>query len=146
MYSHTKDHVPFDVPTKLVEEGFTITTRWQQIFTGYFPDRIYGFVTVGGRDRGELLVENGLGCIHGQTVWGLTQPVRERLAKLEEKAKAEGRGAWGVGNQLKRKIAKGAHGRVNYLPYGYCVGTLFLQSSPRCLMLFPTCQLKLNLF
>lgn len=81
---------------KLKEEGFTITTRWQGVFSGYYPDRTYGFVTVGGRDLGELLVENGLGRIHGQTVWGLTEPVRERLAELEEEAKAEGRGAWGL--------------------------------------------------
>ena len=83
------------VLAKLEEEGFTITTRWQPVFTGYFPDRVYGFVTVGGRDLGEWLVENGLGRIHGQRVLGLTQPVRERLAELEEDAKAEGRRAWG---------------------------------------------------
>jgi hypothetical protein len=83
------------VLTKLKEEGFTIITRWQHVFSGYYPDRIYGFVTVGDRDLGELLVENGLGRIHGQKVWGLTEPVRERLAELEEEAKAEGRGAWG---------------------------------------------------
>jgi endonuclease YncB( thermonuclease family) len=83
------------VLTKLREKGFTITTRWQHVFSGYYPDRIYGFVTVCGRDLGELLVENGLGRIHGQRVWGLTEPIRKRLAEIEEEAKAEGRGAWG---------------------------------------------------
>jgi endonuclease YncB( thermonuclease family) len=84
------------VLTKLKEKGFTITTRWQHVFSGYYPDRIYGFVTVGGRDLGELLVENGLGRIHRQKVWGLTEPVRSRLAELVEAAKAEGHGAWGL--------------------------------------------------
>ena len=41
---------------------------------------------------GELLVETGLGRIHGQTVKGLTKPMREWLAELEEEAKASGRG------------------------------------------------------
>jgi hypothetical protein len=84
------------VLTKLKEKGFTITSRWQHVFSGYYPDRIYGFVTVGDRGLGELLVENGLGRIHGQKVWGLTEPVRERLAEREEEAKAEERGAWGL--------------------------------------------------
>jgi endonuclease YncB( thermonuclease family) len=53
-------------------------------------------VTVGDRELGELLVQNGLGRIHRQKVLGLTEPVRERLAELEEEAKAEECGAWGV--------------------------------------------------
>ena len=76
--------------TKLSSEPFTIITRWQN-----YPGRVYAFVRVGGRDLGELLVENGLGRIHGQTVKGLTQPMRDRLAELQEKAKADGLGAWG---------------------------------------------------
>ena len=66
------------------------------VFTGYFPDRIYGFIAIGRRDLGELLVENGLGRIHGQRVWGLTEQVRKKLAELEAEAKAEGRGAWAL--------------------------------------------------
>jgi len=55
-----------------------------------------GLAALDGRDLGEYIVENGLGRIHGQTVWGLTQPVRKRLAELETEAKAERRGAWGL--------------------------------------------------
>ena len=57
-------------------------------------DRIFWGGTVGGRDLGNLLVENGLGGIHGQRVWGLTESMNQRLAELEEEAKAKRRGAW----------------------------------------------------
>jgi endonuclease YncB( thermonuclease family) len=73
--------------TKLSSESFTIITRWQND-----PGRVSAFVRLGGRDLGGLLVKNGLGRIHGQTVNGLTKPMRDRFAELEEEAKASGRG------------------------------------------------------
>lgn len=83
------------VRSMLKEEDFTITTRWQN-----YPGRVYVFVTAGGRDLGELLVENGLGRIHGQTVRGLTGPVKAKLAELEAEAKKEHRGAWAYGEKV----------------------------------------------
>jgi hypothetical protein len=55
------------VLTKLSSESFTIITRWQND-----PGRVPAFVRAGGQDLDELLVENGLGRIHGQTVKGLS--------------------------------------------------------------------------
>jgi endonuclease YncB( thermonuclease family) len=75
----------------LREKSFTVTTRWQN-----YPDRVYGFVTVDGRDLGEMLIENGLGRNHGQTVRGMTDMVRAKLAGIEAEAKEARRGAWAI--------------------------------------------------
>jgi endonuclease YncB( thermonuclease family) len=75
----------------LGEKSFTVTTRWQN-----YPDRVYGFVTVDGRDLGELLIVNGLGRNHGQSVRGMTETVRAKLAELEAEAKEARRGAWAL--------------------------------------------------
>ena len=77
--------------------GFSVRTRWQGVFSGQKGARKYGIVSVGGQDLAELLVANGLARIHGMGIGGKTWQEVERLKVLEAEAKAEGRGAWGMG-------------------------------------------------
>jgi endonuclease YncB( thermonuclease family) len=81
---------------ELLKDGFTVYTRWQSVFSTYQTTRKYGIVVVEGRDLAELLVEQGLGRVHGQRVKGMTAPVNARLQELEGIAKQEGRGAWAM--------------------------------------------------
>lgn len=82
---------------------FTIATTREKVYRSH---RIYAFVVVPyeGRDRylHELLVLHGLGRIHTKP---MTLPdntsgsrQRERLKKIEQYAKSEKYGAWGLGN------------------------------------------------
>ena len=80
-----------------LKDGFSVRTRWQGVFSGQKNSRKYGIVSVGGQDLAELLVANGLARIHGMGIGGQTWEEVERLRGLEAKAKAEGRGAWGLG-------------------------------------------------
>lgn len=77
--------------------GFSIRTRWQGVFSGKPNARKYGIVSVGDKDLAELLVANGLARIHGMGIGGKTWEEVERLKALEARAKAEKRGAWGLG-------------------------------------------------
>ena len=80
-----------------LEGGFSVRTRWQGVFSGQKGARKYGIVSVGEQDLAELLVANGLARIHGMGIGGQTWAEVERLKGLEAKAKAEGKGAWGLG-------------------------------------------------
>ena len=77
--------------------GFSVRTRWQGVFSGQKGARKYGIVSVGDKDLAEMLVANGLARIHGMGISGKTWEEVERLKGLEAKAKAEGKGAWGLG-------------------------------------------------
>lgn len=80
-----------------LKDGFSIRTRWQGVFSGKTNARKYGIVSVGDQDLAEMLVANGLARIHGMGIGGQTWEEVERLKGLEAKAKAEGKGAWGLG-------------------------------------------------
>ena len=80
-----------------LKDGFSVRTRWQGVFSGQKGARKYGIVSVGDQDLAEMLVANGLARIHGMGISGKTWDEVERLKVLEAKAKAEGRGAWGMG-------------------------------------------------
>ena len=81
-----------------LKDGFSVRTRWQGVFSGKPNSRKYGIVSVGNQDLAEMLVSNGLARIHGEGIGGQqTWEEVERLKVLEKKAKAEGRGAWGMG-------------------------------------------------
>jgi endonuclease YncB( thermonuclease family) len=80
--------------------GFSVRTRWQGVFSGKPNARKYGFVGIGGQDLAELLVANGLARIHGMGIGGQTWEEVERLKGLEAKAKADGKGAWGLKGSL----------------------------------------------
>jgi endonuclease YncB( thermonuclease family) len=80
-----------------LKDGFSVRTRWQGVFSGQANSRKYGIVSVGDQDLAELLVANGLARIHGMGIGGQTWEEVERLKGLEAEAKAEGRGAWGLG-------------------------------------------------
>jgi len=79
-----------------LKDGFSVRTRWQGVFSGQPNARKYGIVSVGGQDLAEMLVANGLARIHGMGIGGQTWEEVERLKGLEAKAKAEGKGAWGL--------------------------------------------------
>ena len=86
-----------DFSLALLREGpFTVLTRWKQVFDS---GRFYAFVTVGERDLGERLVEQGLARIHTK---GENRPggaavaaQKRRLQSLEQDARRSNRGAWG---------------------------------------------------
>lgn len=80
-----------------LKDGFSVRTRWQGVFSGQANSRKYGIVSVGDKDLAEMLVANGLARIHGMGIGGQTWEEVERLKVLEAKAKAEGKGAWGLG-------------------------------------------------
>jgi endonuclease YncB( thermonuclease family) len=80
-----------------LQNGFSVRTRWQGVYGGDRVVRKYGTVTVNGQDLAELLVANGLARIHGVGIGGETREEVARLRALEAKAKAAGRGAWGMG-------------------------------------------------
>ena len=79
----------------LLSKGFSIITRFQDAMGDSRLGREYGFVFVNGQDLGELLVGQGLARIHGLPVKGLGER-EQRLHRLEETAKAQRRGAWGL--------------------------------------------------
>ena len=79
-----------------LKDGFSVRTRWQGVFSGKPNARKYGIVSVGDQDLAEMLVANGLARIHGMGIGGKTWEEVERLKVLEAKAKAEGKGAWGL--------------------------------------------------
>jgi endonuclease YncB( thermonuclease family) len=86
-----------DFSLALLREGpFTVLTRWEPVLDS---GRFYAFVTVGGRDLGERLVEQGLARIHTK---GESRPggstvaaQKRRLQGLEQDARRADRGAWG---------------------------------------------------
>jgi len=97
--AHTVGHMATEFTHEQLRSGFTIKTRWQDVYSTAKVKRKYGFVEVGGRDLAELLVENGLARVHGVGVKGLTREEVKRLKELELVAKSNGRGAWGITEQ-----------------------------------------------
>ena len=92
-----------------LREGFTVRTRWQNVFSNSRIKRKYGFVTLSdGRDLAEALVENGLARVHGIGVRGRHEQV-ERLRELEEEARLARRGAWGFGSSASQEADADAH-------------------------------------
>lgn len=83
----------------LLEQRFCIRTRWQGVFGGERAARKYGMVLTRQGDLAELLVANGLARIHGVSVRGEGSEKIQRLKKLEERAKAQKKGAWGLGGE-----------------------------------------------
>ena len=81
---------------RMLEDGFSVRTRWQGVFGGAGASRRYGIVTVTDGDLAELLVANGLARIHGMGIRGKTWAEVKRLKALEKQARNEGRGAWGM--------------------------------------------------
>lgn len=82
---------------ELLDGEFVVVTRWNRVYGG---SRKYGRILVDGEDLAELLVANGLARIHGMRIQGRTQEKQARLRDLEEQAKAERLGAWGLGDPV----------------------------------------------
>lgn len=86
-----------DFSLALLREGpFTVLTRWEKVFDS---GRFYAFVTVGERDLGERLVEQGLARIYTKgenRPGGITVAAeKRRLQGMEQAARRANRGAWG---------------------------------------------------
>jgi competence ComEA-like helix-hairpin-helix protein len=79
---------------------FTVRTTMQDARGRSELPRYFAFVEAVDGDLAELLVANGLARVYGAaaTPVGLTSPERqwEKLRRLEQRAKAEQVGAWGV--------------------------------------------------
>src|ERR1700761_5561253 len=81
-------------------QPFTFLTRKASGLGRSKIERFYGFVQTKDGDLGELLVANGLARVHGTRAVrpGSSNAAEEidKLQKLEEKAKTEKLGAWGI--------------------------------------------------
>lgn len=77
---------------------FSVTTRWQNAMGSSKLRREYGLVKANGVDLAESLVANGLARIHGVDVANDEKEI-QRLKQLEAQAKAQRRGAWGIGRR-----------------------------------------------
>lgn len=89
-----------------LKRAFTVTTRWQNAGgRGRLP-RYYAFVTVGGSDLGELLVNNGLARAYGEDAIlpsGMrAKDHRAKLHRLEREAKANRLGIWENSNRRSK--------------------------------------------
>lgn len=85
-----------DFTREVLQDGFSVRTRWQGVFGGQRALHKYGIVLVDGSDLAELLVANGLARIHGMGIRGQTWEEVKRLRELEAEAKAGRKGAWGI--------------------------------------------------
>jgi endonuclease YncB( thermonuclease family) len=86
---------------KALEKPFRLMTRWHKALGRSKQNRWYCVIlTADGKDLAEELVRNGLARIYGTrtVLWdGRTSKEYDaRLAELEEEAKREKRGGWGV--------------------------------------------------
>ena len=84
-----------------LRQPFTVRTCLQSGLGRSSLERFYAFIeTKDGQDLAELLVANGLARVHGSeaTPAGLSSPEREwhKLQRLENEARQERVGAWGV--------------------------------------------------
>ena len=83
-----------------LSEPFTVITRLAGGLGRSKVQRIYGFVRTKEGDLGEQLVANGLARIHGTTAAppgsSTSANEREKLAKLENEARRQKVGGWGM--------------------------------------------------
>jgi DNA uptake protein ComE-like DNA-binding protein len=95
------------VESKL-SEPFTVVTRLAGGLGRSKVQRIYGFVRTKEGDLGEQLVANGLARIHGTTATApggsISADEREKLAELENEAKRQKVGGWGMTRQQSNGI------------------------------------------
>jgi len=81
-------------------QPFIVRTCWEDAMGRSRLPRYYAFVQTNNGDLGEQLVENGLGRIHGTAAKpeGLSSAAAEwkKLKQLQQKAKKEQVGRWGV--------------------------------------------------
>lgn len=84
----------------LSAQPFTVWTLWQDALGSSKRQRFYALVEVEGRLLTSMLVEEGLARIYGKRIQlpdGTdSQHYLKTLAKAEEKARLEKKGAWGM--------------------------------------------------
>lgn len=86
-------HMARDFILELMADGFDVETRWHRVYGG---SRRYARVLIDGEDLADLLVANGLARIFGMRIHGQAQETLARLRQLEEEARTQGLGAWGM--------------------------------------------------
>jgi DNA uptake protein ComE-like DNA-binding protein len=91
-----------------LSEPFSVVTRLAGGLGRSKVQRIYGFVRTKEGDLGEQLVANGLARIHGTTATApggsTSTDEREKLAQLENEAKRQKVGGWGMTDQSANGI------------------------------------------
>ena len=92
-------------------EPFTVFTRRSDAMGRSKNERLYAFVQTKEGDLGEQLVRNGLARFHGVKVIPpgspSSLPERQKLQQLEEKAKQEKIGGWGINvGRLNERVEK----------------------------------------
>jgi len=91
-----------------LSEPFSVVTRLAEGLGRSKVQRIYGFVRTKEGDLGEQLVANGLARIHGTTATApggsTSSDEREKLAQLENEAKRQKVGGWGMTGQPSNGI------------------------------------------
>jgi DNA uptake protein ComE-like DNA-binding protein len=91
-----------------LSEPFTVVTRLAGGLGRSKVQRIYGFVRTKEGDLGEQLIANGLARIHGTTAavpgGSTSADEREKLAQLENEAKRQKVGGWGMTGQPSNEI------------------------------------------
>ena len=91
-----------------LSESFTVVTRLAGGLGRSKVQRIYGFVRTKEGDLGEQLVANGLARIHGTTAAApgssTSADEREKLVQLENEAKRQKVGGWGMTGQASNEI------------------------------------------
>ena len=92
-------------------EPFTVFTRGSDAMGRSKIERVYAFVQTKEGDLGEQLVRNGLARIHGTKViapgFSSSEPKRQKLQQLEDDAKQEKIGGWGINSdRLKLRAQK----------------------------------------
>jgi competence ComEA-like helix-hairpin-helix protein len=114
------------VDSKL-SEPFTVVTRLAGGLGRSKVQRIYGFVRTKEGDLGEQLVANGLARIHGTTATApggsISADEREKLAELENEAKRQKVGGWGVHGGQPGKLASATPQPFASVPYPYAKQT-----------------------
>jgi DNA uptake protein ComE-like DNA-binding protein len=92
-------------------EPFTVFTRRSDAMGRSKNERLYAFVQTKEGDLGEQLVRNGLARFHGVKVIppgsSSSLPERQKLQQLEEEAKQEKIGGWGINvGRLNQRVEK----------------------------------------
>ncbi len=91
-----------------LSEPFSVVTRLAEGLGRSKVQRIYGFVRTKEGDLGEQLVANGLARIHGTTAappgGSTSADEHEKLAQLENEAKRQKVGGWGMTGQPSNGI------------------------------------------
>lgn len=85
---------------KKLQPGFTVYTQWADAMGSSAQQRFFGVVKIGKRDLAEMLVEEGLARVYGESIQlpdgTMPDMFFDRLRRLEQQARQKKRGVWGT--------------------------------------------------